>query len=139
VLSSYSIDAGPTTTYNATEQPAYQFQQNFFQSGPLESSPHTLVVTQLTNDARLIIDYFVIIPPNSSITLAQTSTLPTSATLPSTSAVVAPPPGGDGAKNPAAAIIGGTLGGLALIGIAALAFWLIRKRAKNNHQQREQN
>ena len=62
-----------------------------------------------------------------------------SATPSSTPAVIAPPPlGGDGAKTPAAAIIGGTLGGLALIGIAALVFWLIRKRAKNNHQQREQ-
>jgi hypothetical protein len=139
VLSSYSVDDGPTTTCNATEQSAYQFQQNFFQSGPLEPSPHTLVVTQLTNNARLIIDYFVIIPPNSSLALASTSMMPTSTTSSSTSAVIAPSPGEDGARTPTAAIIGGTLGGLALIGIAALVFWLIRKRAKNSHQQREQN
>ena len=137
VLSSYSVDNGPTTTYNATEQSAYQFQQIFFQSGPLEPSPHTLVVTQLTSNARLIIDYFIIIPPNSSITLAPTSMMPTSVTSSSTSAVIAPPPGGDSARTPAAAIIGETLGGLSLIGIVALVFWLIRKRAKNNHQQRE--
>jgi len=138
VVSSYSLDGGPTATYNATVQTQFQFQQNFFQSGPLVSGSHTLVATQLTNNARFFIDYFLVIPPNSSITLAPTSMSPTSATSSSTSAVITAP-AGDGAKTPTAAIIGGTLGGLALIGIAVLVFWLIRKRAKNKHERREQN
>jgi hypothetical protein len=144
VLSSYSVDGGPTAIYNATEQAQFQFQKNFFQSGPLVPGSHTLVVTHLNSNARFFIDYFLIIPPNSTITLAPTSTLPTSATSSSTSAVVTAPSAGDGMKShsstaPTAAIIGGSLGGLALIGIAGLVFWLIRKRMKNTHQRREQN
>ena len=139
MLSSYSIDDGPTTTHNATEQSAYQFQQNFFQSGPLVPGPHTLVVTHLANNATLFIDYFMVIPPDSPITLAPTSAVPASATSSSTSVVITASPAGGGAKTPTAAIIGGSLGGLALIGIAVLVFWLIRKRGKNNHQKREQN
>ena len=134
VLSSYSIDNGPTTTHNATEQSAYQFQQNFFQSGPLVPGSHTLVVTHLANNATLFIDYFLVIPPDSPITLAPTSTSVTS----SMSATSTAPPAGDGAKTPTAVIIGGTLGGLALIGIAVLVFWLVRKRVKANHHKREQ-
>ena len=144
VQSSYSIDGGPTAIHNATEQPQFQFRQNFFQSDSLVPGSHTLVVTHLTNNnnARLFIDYFLVIPPNSSITLAPTSTLSTSATS-SSSAVITAPPAGDGAKShsgttPTAAIIGGSLGGLALIGIAVFVFWLFRKRVKNNRKRREQ-
>jgi hypothetical protein len=179
VLSSYSVDGGPAAIYNATEQAQFQFQQNFFQSGSLVPGSHTLVVTHLNNNARLFIDYFLIIPPDSTTTLAPTSTLPTSATSSSTSAVITAPGGvqshsgittvsaptsmlptsatssstsaaitalsaGNGVKShsgttPTAAIIGGSLGALALIGIAALVFWFIRKRVKNDYQRRKQN
>ncbi|KDR71314.1 hypothetical protein GALMADRAFT_229656 [Galerina marginata CBS 339.88] len=36
---------------------------------------------------------------------------------------------------PIGAIVGGLLGGLALIGIAVFVFWLRRKRVKNDHQR----
>ena len=100
--------------------------------------PHTLAVTHLADNATLFIDYFLVIPPDSPITLAPTSTLPASGISSSTSALITASPAGDGAKTPTAAIIGGSLGGLALIGISILVFWFIRKRVKNNHQKREQ-
>jgi len=132
VLSSYSVDGGPTTTYNATVQPQFQFQQNFFQSGTLTPASHTLVVTYLTSNGRYFIDYFFITPSNSPITATSTSPVSSSSSSVSTS-ITAGNSHSSGVRI--APIVGGSLGGLALIIImvlVVLVIWLRNKRVKKN-------
>ncbi|KDR71972.1 hypothetical protein GALMADRAFT_143327 [Galerina marginata CBS 339.88] len=117
----HGLDNGPAVLYNATEQPQFQFQKNLFQSGPLTPASHTLVVTHLANNANFFVDYFLVTPPDSSITLAPTGGIDKSHS------------GG----VPIAAIVGGSLGGFALIVVAVFVLWHRQKRAKhrtNTHQ-----
>jgi hypothetical protein len=81
VLSSYSVDGGPTTIFNATEMATYQFQQKLFESARLtDSGTHTIVVT-LVNNGSFFIDYFLIIPSVTGATsISASSSNPTSLT-----------------------------------------------------------
>ena len=94
----------------------------------------------LVNDASFFIDYFLVIPAGAT----STSTSVTSSNLnPSSQALTASSTvsGADSSTTPSAItqstsrvpigpIVGGTLGGLALLIIAILAFLLCRKRRK---------
>ena len=135
-MSSYSIDGGNETIFNATEQVGYQFQQKLFQSATLNDSiPHTIVVT-LVNNGTFFIDYFLIVPAGGAISTSASSSV--SAAGSSTTA-------GAGARPhqilvPLGPVIGGTLCGFALIVIAILAFFLCRRRRKDKkNRMRESN
>ena len=126
MVSSYRINNGPTTIFNATEKAGFQFQQKLFQSAELSDSvPHTIVVT-LVNNATFFIDYFLVVPAG-----ATTSSNPTPTTTDA------------GAQSHASRVsvvgpaVGGALGGLALLIIAVLAILLCRKRRKDKNQKRE--
>ena len=139
VLSSYSIDDGPTTTFNATEVAAYKFQQKLFQSATLtDSTPHTIVVT-LVNNGTFFIDYFLVIPSTTSSSAGVTSTSTSPSSTLSTTTVIGP--GGQFRFNRGpiiGAAMGGILGGFVLLTIAILTVWLCRKkRPKNKNQIRE--
>ena len=146
MLSSYSIDGGPTTTFNATEQAGFQFQQKLFQSATLtNSTPHTIVVTAV-NNASFFIDYFLVIPAGATSTSTSSST-PSS--TPSSSTVSTTVSTSDSSTTASAGaqtqstrvslgpVVGGTLGGLALLIIAILAFFLCCKRRRDKNQMRE--
>ena len=131
VVSTYIIDRGRVNTFNATEKAGYQFQQKLFQSAPLnDTAPHTIVVT-LINNGTLFIDYFLIIPAGSSTTSTSSSEANTSSLAgPTTSA------GADSQSSSRVtlgAALGGSLGGLALLIIAVLAFLLCWKRRKTKN------
>ena len=142
MLSSYSIDGGPTTTFNATEAAAFIFQQKLFQSATLtDSTPHTLVVT-LVNNGTLFIDYFLVIPSTSSSSAVVTSTSTRTGTISSTfSSTLSTSTGAGGQfqsnKVSIGGAVGGSLGGLALLIVAILAVWMCRKRPKDKNQMRE--
>ncbi|KAF8816634.1 hypothetical protein BYT27DRAFT_7181457 [Phlegmacium glaucopus] len=135
VLSSYSIDNGTATTFNASEQAAFVFQQKLFQSAPLSAStPHTLVAT-LDNNATFFIDYFLITPvvssTSSSATSSSSSTLSTTSTIPTASSSAQ----SHSSKVPLGPVLGGTLGGVALLIIAIFVFWFSRRRLKDENQR----
>jgi len=125
VVSSYSVDGGPTTIFNATETAGYQFQQKLFQSATLnDSAPHTIVVT-LVNNGTFFIDYFLVIPAGATSTSAPSSNTAGAGDQSHSSRV------------PLGPAVGGTLGGLALLIIAILAFLLCYKRRKDKNQKHD--
>ncbi|KDR71993.1 hypothetical protein GALMADRAFT_213472 [Galerina marginata CBS 339.88] len=156
VLSSYSVDGGPATISNSTEQSQYQFQQKLFQSNPLNPGAHSLIVTHLASnvsggtDPTFHIDYFLIVPPDSPISLAAPSTTnqaanqttsqtasqnasQTPSQTPSQIMIVS----GNGGKSrsgtiPISALVGGSLGGLTFLGVVILIFWLRHRRSRLN-------
>ena len=140
VVSSYIINDGPTTVFNATENAGYQFrnfQQQLFQSPTLNDSvSHTIVVTLVTsNNDTFSIDYFLIVPAGGATSTSVSSSVSTAGS--STTA-------GAGARPhqilvPLGPVIGGTLCGFALIVIAILAFLLCRRRRKDKNRKRESN
>ena len=146
VLSSYSIDGGPTTIFNATEAAAFKFQQKLFQSATLtDSGSHTLVAT-LVNNGTFFIDYFLVIPPTLSSTSTSTTTsastsASSSTPLMSTTASAGAQSQSNTTTNNRVALgpaVGGSLGGLALlIMIAILAVLFRRKRRKDKDHMRE--
>jgi len=137
VVSSYSINKGPTTIFNATETAGYQFQQKLFQSAELnESVPHTIVVT-LINNGTFFIDYFLIIPSGGSTT-SVTSSLAGSMTVSGadSSATVSAGDRSQSSRVPLGPAVGGALGGLALLIVAVLAVWLCCKRGRKDKNQK---
>jgi hypothetical protein len=145
VLSSYSVDGGPTTIFNATETAGYQFQQKLFQSSTLNDSvPHTIVVT-LDNNASFFIDYFLVIPTGTTSNTSKSapSSHPFTLTAPMTvSGAVSSTTAGTGAQShsntvPLGPAVGGALGGLALLIISILAVFLCCKRRKDKNQKSE--
>ncbi|KDR67432.1 hypothetical protein GALMADRAFT_147205 [Galerina marginata CBS 339.88] len=139
VLLSFSVDDGPPMTHNIAELPVFQFQQNVFQSDSLAPSTHTLVVT-LENRASFFLDYFLVIPldSTSSTTLAAT-TSPSAPPTTSEPSLSHPSPTMSAVADanfhskgvPIDTIVGGTLGGFALLCIAILAVWLGYQRGKS--------
>ena len=186
MLSSYSVDGGPTTIFNATEMATFQFQQKLFETTTLtDSGTHTIVVT-LVNSGTLFIDYFLIIPsgatstsasssnpssltgtmtvagvdastlsstttgagaqPHSSrVSLASSESLNTSSLTDATitltgadSPTLSSTTASAGAQSQSSRVslgpaVGGTLGGLVLLIIAILAFFLCFKRRKDKN------
>ena len=136
VVSSYSIDNGSTTIFNATESAGFQFQQKLFQSARLnESISHTIVVT-LVNNGTYFIDYFLIVPSDATTSTSASS----SATDSSTTAGAVNGSQSHSSRVSLGPVVGGTLGGLALLIIAILAFLLCcKKRRKDKNRMRESN
>jgi hypothetical protein len=130
-VSSYSINKGPTTIFNATETAGYQFQQKLFQSARLNDSvPHTIVVT-LINNGTFFIDYFLVIPSSSLAGPTTVSGADSSATASA----------GDRSQSSRVSLgpaVGGALGGFALLIVAILAVWLCCKRRRKDKNQRSE-
>ena len=137
MVSSYRINNGPTTIFNATETAGYQFQQKLFQSARLnESVPHTLVVT-LVNNGTFFIDYFLVVPVGVTSASASSSN-PTALTT--VSSADSSTTAGAGLQSHSrlsvGPVVGGTLGGVALLMIAILAVLLCWRR-KDKDQKRQ--
>jgi len=145
-ISSYSIDGGAEETYNATILQNIQYQLQFFQSKGLTLASHTLVITILTEDARFFLDYISVTPnvtasPPLSSSLAPylsaSSTLTPRVSSRTAPAVIttlsATTPSLDSAKDklPVGPIIGGALGGLALLTFAFIGFMFLWKKSKD--------
>ena len=141
MVSSYSIDNGSTTIFNATESAGFQFQQKLFQSARLnESISHTIVVT-LVNNGTYFIDYFLIVPSDATTSTSASSLASSSATDSSSTAGAVNGSQSHSSRVSLGPVVGGTLGGLALlIIIAILAFLLCcKKRRKDKNRMRESN
>ena len=128
----YSIDGVARGVYNVKSYPSTQYQTQFFQLQGLTAGSHSLLITTTTLESdppggTFTLDYFAVTP----LPIATTSSLPsssyTSNSLPSSPFTSNPTTG---------EIIGGVIGGLALLifsaaFIAFLLFWW-----KRNHWQR---
>ena len=117
---SFSIDGLPV---NSTLS---QFNLEFFDTGQLSPTPHTLEVLYGGNSstAPLILDYLIIQNGTSSSTTTSTPSFPASTRpAPATSTN----PEGQGSVG---AIVGGLIGGLALL---VFAFFLLRRRQERQN------
>ncbi|KAF8963489.1 hypothetical protein BDZ97DRAFT_1919736 [Flammula alnicola] len=145
--SSYSVDDGPAMLYEANQSSTAQYRQQFFQSGNLSPTNHTLLLTTLVEGAYFYLDYALITPADTSAALngssSSSSLLPSSSpsitttTRPATSTTPLqsqPVSSSSEAGIPVGAIVGGSLGGLALIMFTIIAFLLL-KRKKNGLAQ----
>ena len=144
VVSSYIINDGPTTIFNATENAGYQFrnfQQQLFQSPTLNDSvPHTIVVTLVTsNNDTFSIDYFLIVPAGGATSTSASSSVSTADSSSTTASASASAQSNPMVLVPLGPVVGGTLCGLALIVIVILAFLLCRRRRKDKNRKRESN
>jgi len=180
-ISSYSIDGGDATIFNASKiLRAVQYRRQFFQSNVLTAGSHTLVITTLADNAFFVLDYFEITrlgatPPtpiqpqlvsasdstpsrsvlsstpvifptpsphvvassittSSGITTAPSgiSTAPSGISTAPSGISTAPyvtafPVASSKAERPLGPIIGGALGGLALLIIGFIAFMFFRR------------
>jgi hypothetical protein len=127
---SYSIDGGAGIQQVATMQSSNQYQFLFFQSQELTADFHSLLITTLESDpsgGTLYLDFFAVTPlPIATASLLPSST--TSALLSSTTSL-SPSPSST-SKPPTGPIIGGVLGGLALLTFAFIAFLFFRWKKK---------
>lgn len=121
-ISSYSIDGGNATTFNASKiLQDVQYQRQFFQSKELTPANHTIVITTLSDNAYFILDYIAITPLVDTAPISS-SIVPYSTISPVASSKV---------ERSLGPIIAGILGGLALLIVAFIAFSLFRRRANN--------
>ena len=130
-MSSYSIDGGVEEIYTATLSEMIQYQRPFFQSKQLTLASHTLAITILTQNASFFLDY-ISVTPNVTTSSSSSSTLvPSSTFTPSSSPV-------DSWKDkvPLGLIIGGALGGLALLIFAFIGFMFIWRKSKGHSYER---
>jgi len=118
------MDGGTATIFNTTIQKTVRYQHLLFKSNELNPTSHTLVITTLSDDTYFL-DYIEVTPPvtaTPSLTLFGASTLAT-VPLGTTSPVVSSKAG-----LPLGPIIGGALGGLAIL---IFAFVLVHRRSNN--------
>ncbi|PPQ78925.1 hypothetical protein CVT25_002401 [Psilocybe cyanescens] len=151
-VSSYSVDNGSKTIFNATEIGNVQYQQKFFDSGALSPASHTLTITILSNDATYFLDYFTITPTDalvdpspSSPLFSSSSSSPFSSTTPSSSGATTTGPNSSSgvpltssglqsktfSTSHVRAIVGGAVGALAFLIFASFAFLFLRKRRRD--------
>ncbi|KIP07483.1 hypothetical protein PHLGIDRAFT_118062 [Phlebiopsis gigantea 11061_1 CR5-6] len=132
-ISTYVIDGGSPVTYTApTNITATLFSQTFFLQQSLSASEHTLVinVTRASDAAPFLLDYIGYVPLSNTTN----STSATSSSLPSSSAASTSTPSTAGVSTksatPVGAIVGGTIGGVALIVITVLGVLLLRSKRR---------
>ena len=124
--SSYSIDDGTSTNFTAPLDIATtQYDKAFFQvQGLSPDSEHTLAVNVLyaSDNAPYLFDYIGYIP------LTQPSTTSSMANAPGTGLPI--PSANSSSSKPIGPIIGGVVGGVALVLLAAatLYFYISRRR-----------
>jgi hypothetical protein len=141
--SSYTVDGGSPVRFTAGPADGAQYRTLFFQSPSLSpTTPHSLTVELLNDDAVLFIDFLVVTPSaNIHDTTGGSSSAPTSstATTGSTSAL----PGGPSSRPSkvsshmsTAAIVGPVVGGVvAVLLLAAIGFICWRKRSQGWAQE----
>ena len=127
----YSIDGETPISFLLKGLPVNSgipfYYQKFFETAQLSPTSHTLkVVYEGNNSTPLTLDYLIIQNGTSSST---TTSLPTSTgnTVSATST-----PNG---SIPVGPIVGGVIGGLALVVFAILGFFLLRRRQKRDTQE----
>ena len=105
--SSYSIDGGTPVPFTGTQQSVTQYKQLFFQSDILPLSNHTLRIETLVSGGNYYLDFLSVPAQNST-----GSSVPADSPSPTASSTIVHSP----TKNvPVGAIIGGVLGGMAVI------------------------
>ncbi|KAG6919902.1 hypothetical protein DXG01_015610 [Tephrocybe rancida] len=146
-IGSYSIDKGTVVSFNLAGLPASAtdsvYNQALFTAPNLTAGPHSLIVTHIGASTPLTIDYLYVtnvsLPAGADTTamaMTSSSAVPTSTSSPTSSSVsggIAPSPSGS-SRIAVGAIVGGAVGGLALIAVLILLFWWYRRsRAARVH------
>ena len=134
-ISAYIVDDGSPVTYTAPSNlTATLFSQTFFLQQSLSASEHTLVinVTRASGAAPFLLDYIGYIPlPNTTSSTSATSSSLTSTSAQSTSTPSTTTTSASSkSATPVGAIVGGTIGGVALIVITVLGILLLRSRRR---------
>ncbi|KAF8148381.1 hypothetical protein B0H34DRAFT_811912 [Crassisporium funariophilum] len=158
-VSSYSIDGGPSKTYTARATTIKIFTELFFQSATLGAGQHTLVITNEIQDDFYWLDFLLITPVidtvvnppaapppvittaannGTSVTTVGTGLPNPSSTTPLPSSTETPKPtnvsnnqaNSETKPNDMAAIVGGALGGVILIGVLIAILLCLRRRRK---------
>ena len=134
-LATYAIDGETPISFQLKGLPANSptaYNQKFFETAQLSSTSHTLqVVYQGNNSTPLTLTDLVIQNGTLSLTTSSVSSLATSATsVPSTST-------SGKSSTPVGPIVGGVIGGLALIVFAVLGFFFFRRRQKRVAQEQD--
>ena len=114
---SYSIDGGAEITPNNTmSPPSSQYEVLFFQSQGLTAGFHSLLITTLKSDPSglFFLDFFAVTP----LPIATTSSLPSCTS-----------------NHTTGEIIGGVIGGLALLTFSAAFIIFFSFRWKKNHSE----
>ncbi|KAG2019818.1 hypothetical protein CC2G_005221 [Coprinopsis cinerea AmutBmut pab1-1] len=139
----YAVDNRDAIPFTILENPAEAgriFNVELFGTGPLPNGQHTLVVTYQGPAAPITFDKLLV--ENGDPLIAPASVLPSSTQQPSSStSEVATPITTLPADNletdsgssgtPVGAIVGGTLGGLAIIAITFVLIFYVSKRRRN--------
>ena len=128
----YSIDGETPTNFLLKGLPVNStstvYNQKFFETAQLSPTSHTLkVVYEGNNSTPLTLDYLIIQNGTSSSTTTSLPT-PTGNTVSATST-----PRG---SIPIGPIVGGVIGGLALVVFAVLGFFFLRRRQKHDGQEK---
>ncbi|PFH50377.1 hypothetical protein AMATHDRAFT_4030 [Amanita thiersii Skay4041] len=140
-VSSYTLDKNQTTQFSAPSNTTDSlFEQQFFKADNLEDTWHTLTIT-LVDGSAFVLDYLIYtptinassptlsmgpypVPPGSPTQSGDPQGSTPSSSSPSSSST-------SQAKTPVGAIIGGVLGGFALIAILAIIIaWLFIRNCR---------
>uniref|UniRef100_A0A8H7XV24 Mid2 domain-containing protein n=1 Tax=Psilocybe cubensis TaxID=181762 RepID=A0A8H7XV24_PSICU len=160
--SSYSIDNGTPTVFNGVQSWVPLYRQRFFASGPLSPTTHTLLITLLSKNSTYFLDYILVTLPDpgatssSSTSFSSSSTSSSSSSSPSRSPSLRPTttssstspsshgsqtstdlPVGASSASHAGTIVGGVLGGIALILLALIAILYILKRRREKEMEQD--
>lgn len=132
VASTYSIDNSKTITYRP---PANTTVENdnveFFESSDLSDGQHTLFanVTSCSSDNLYVMTSLAYIP--SSKASVSSASLTTSLSLPTSSTTAGGATSQSHSSTPIGAIVGGVIGGVALLIISAIAIWFFCFRQRH--------
>ncbi|KAJ2915227.1 hypothetical protein MD484_g5179, partial [Candolleomyces efflorescens] len=126
----YTLDSRSPVrfTWNGSSAiPTTQLYQTFFETPDLDMGTHTLTVTHQGTSAPIVLDY-LLVEDGDIIAATPGDPAPSSTAVVPGDTTAPPSTSSSGSKTPVGAIVGGVLGGIALIGIFVLAFFFLRRR-----------
>ncbi|KAH6913088.1 hypothetical protein BKA70DRAFT_712936 [Coprinopsis sp. MPI-PUGE-AT-0042] len=132
-ISNYTIDDDPLTATRFTGVPTdeIQYGTRFYGINNLELGRHDLIIRNEQSDAELFLDYFNVVGPSEasqpSSSIVVSSVVTSTIASPSTSASSKPV---ESANPPLGPIIGGAVGGLALVCLLVVGLVLYRRRRR---------
>ena len=129
----YTLDNASPVTFTAPDNATSEIPDySFFVATGLPAAVHKLVINITYVETRVpyLIDYVAYLPPESASTSLSISSSanPTNPTIPSFTGTL---PQNSKSSTPVGAIVGGVIGGVALLVITGLAIWyLCRRRSR---------
>ena len=140
-VSTYMIDNGGQSTYTVPSGVVCnQNFVNFFTSPPLANGKHTLVITNLNQNAWYFLDYLQVLSPGSSSTsnVTITASAASSSSASSSTSQSSSTNGSSSKSMNTGVIVGSVLGAAAVVAIVILAFmvyWRKRRQAPRTHEE----